>query len=384
MRPLTTVALLLLAATAAPRPAGAQEDAPAGELAAALAPVRQGTMLRVHSRGGGRLEGLLVGVEADVLVIDAAGAEQRIPAAGVEAVWARGRQTRRGATIGGVVAGGAALLYGAFFGLLIAGEGGTTGESVKVMLGSGALGAAGGALAGGVVGSTLTRWYRVYPAGEASLAPNAPPRVTTPEADPVERGSVEPRRLGGAEVAAGYARSPEDGGTDGGLAGRVALVAEFPRGERAFLGVGLEAGRQSLGGTGVRRAREALQVCDPQCEYRTDSVDVRRSYRVSDVGGMLRAGLVLPGVEPYAVLGLGTQFRRTDVLPVDGARQTGSSSRVVVGYSAGAGGRLRRPGAPWTVGVEGRWHSNLIAGQSDGIDEAFGFWTVGATLNRRW
>lgn len=378
-RPLLISLLLLVAIGATTRPSGAQEDAPVGEMAA-LSSIPQGTVMRVHTRGGGRLEGLLVKVEADTLVLAAAGAEHRIPAARLETVWARGRQTRRGATLGAAVAGGAALLYGAWFGWLVAGTGdGGSEEAAGIALGSGALGAAGGALVGGIIGSTITRWYRVYPAGEAPPMLDVPRPGELPEAPP-----VEPRRLGGAEVTGGYARSPEDGGTDGGLAGRMALVAEFPRGRHGYLGVGLEAGGQSLGGTGIRRALESRFVCDPDCEFRVDSVSVRRRYRVYDVGGLLRAGWAREGVEPYAVLGLGTQLRRVEVLHVDDPRQQGLSTRVVAGYSVGAGGRLRRPGAAWTLGVEGRWHSNLFPGQSSGIDEAFGFWTVGATLHRRW
>jgi hypothetical protein len=385
VRALLAVAVLSLAGGAMPRAAGAQEDAPTGELSAALASVRPGTVVRVHSGGGDRLEGVLVGVEADALMVEVAGTAQRIPGASVEAVWARGRQTRRGATIGGVVVGGAALLYGAFLGMIISATGYDDGEApVLLGLGSGALGAAGGALAGGVIGSTLSRWYQVYPAGRTGQVPDSLP-ADAGEAGAPERVAVEPRRLGSAEVTAGYARSPQDGGTDGGLAGRAALVAEFARGERGFLGVGLEAGGQSLGGTGARLAPEVRQVCDPECEYRVDSVAVQRRYRVYDVGGVLRAGWARQGLEPYGVLGLGMQVRRTETVPVDEPIQiAGTATRVVAGYSVGAGARLRRPATPWTLGVEGRWHSNLLSGQSDGLDEAFGFWTVGATLNRRW
>ena len=385
LRPLPIVALLL-AAGVPPHPAAAQES-PAGDLAAALAPIPRGTVLRVDGPEGLLLEGVLVRLNADTLVLDAAGVEQRISAGQIEAVWARGRQTRRGATIGAVVAGGAALLYGAWFGLLVSatGDGESSGGAAGIALGSGALGAAGGALVGGVVGSTLTRWNRVYPAGEAPPVPEAAPTGIPPEsALPEESGPVEPRRLGGLEVAAAYARSPEDGGTGGGPAGRAALLAEFPRGESGFLGVGLEVGVQSLGGTGARRAPVVRQVCDPECEYRVDSISVRRRYGVYDAGAVLRAGWARQGVEPYAVLGLGTQLRRVEVAHVGDPGERTTSTRVVAGYSAGAGGRLRRPGNPWAVGVEGRWHSNLLPGQSSGIDEAFGYWTVGATLTRRW
>lgn len=374
---LLLAAATLLAATA-PGRASAQTPAPARAATPdELGRLRRGTLLRVNTSQAGWVEGPLLRVSGEALVVGAADGERSLPLAGVRSVWARRRETSRGAKIGALVGGAGGLAFSAFTAALLAAEDeGGQEDVIGVLAGGTALSIAGGALVGGITGAALPRWDRVWGTG------NAPPPVV--EGGETTTAPGAPGRFASAEMSLGFARTGQDGGTEGGLSRRVALMGEFDlappeRATRPFVAVGLEGEVHELGTTPPRPMRISTYTGG---QTRFDTVMVRRSYQVRDVGGLVRAGVERGGVQPYALLGLGADQRGITLRGEDGDGT--ESRRYVAGYAAGAGLQLRPARRRLSAGVEGRWHSNLFPGQSDGVDEAFGFWTVAATLNLRW
>ena len=401
--------IFLVLSLALAAPLAAQEPGPGtvpaararADLPSVLSRVPIGALVRVETHAGEQVEGPLVAWSGSTLAVGEPGRERFLAPAEVRALRVRQRETRRGATIGGAIGGGAAFLYTGFMAALFHATGyGTAGEAVALTAGGTLLGAAGGAGVGAVIGGAATRWREVYRAeGTLAAAPTpAPTPVVAPPAAPLPEGRTVRRRLGSAELTAGYGRTELDGGTSGGFMGRVALLSEWDRGEgevRRFAGVGLEIGFQELGTTPVREAQVHRPECMGNCTSPLDTVPARRRYRVRDVGAVTRLGMETRGVQPYVLAGLGMHIRQhAQFGPSEsgggygGYRTLGLdlSGYHSIGGSLGGGVQLRSPRRPFSLGVEARLHSNFFPREDDrfGVRDGFGFWTVGATLNRRW
>jgi hypothetical protein len=373
--------LLVLAGAASGQQRPERDTVPA--LTESLGRLGPGSVLRLRMTAGGELAGPLGGVAHDALLLG----ERRVLLRDIDAVWRRDRQTRRGATIGGLVAGGAGLAWFGFFGLALVGEGTAGGEIIPIVAGGTLLSVAGGAAFGAAIGATQVRWLPVW------TRPGVVARPAAAAVPAVAGVAVPGRRFAAFEGAVAYGRSGQDGGTDGGLGARVGLLSEYGTfgtrgGVRPFLAFGPEIGTQRLGSTGIREAYRFRSECDEQwnCETVADTIMVRRVYSMADAGALLRAGLDAGVAAPYVALGTGLQARRVTsatILPSPVAADY-AGSHYVMGYSAGAGVQLRPGIRGFGVNLEGRWRSNVFPGQSDGIDEVFGYWTVSAVLSRSW
>lgn len=397
MRLALALLCLLLAA-----PLAAQEP---DSLAAVLSRDSPGALLRVETRAGERVEAPLAAVDPGTLALGEAEGVRTLELAEVRVLWVRERQTRRGAVVGGATAGGVSAVVFGFLGFVLAGIGADPHEALAFAVGGTLLGTAGGAVAGGIVGSASPRWRRVYRADHqaAPAPPVAPPPAAAPPppAPPAPAPPAARPRLGSAELALGYGRSGLDGGTGGGPGTRVALLSEWdlqrrPGGSRRFVALGLETASQDVGTTGIRRGLD--YGCLPDCSSGIDTVEVRRSYRVRSLGAVARLVAVHRQAQPYAVLGAGMlvrqQAERKASEPEPGAsygsvnpfRRLGEGGHVSTGISLGAGVQRRLPGSRYAAGVEARWHTNLLRQEEPGLypGEGYSFWTVGATLNRRW
>ncbi|TVP42438.1 MAG: hypothetical protein EA350_15720, partial [Gemmatimonadales bacterium] len=304
-----------------------------------------GSVLRLQMTAGGELVGPLGAVTPDALLLG----ERHVLFREIDAVSRRDRDTRRGATIGGLALGGAGLAWFGFFGVVLAGEGSSAGELIPVVLGGTLVSAAGGAALGAAFGATRPRWRPVWHRPGAVAPPAAAPAGGASVDDP-GGAPVPERRFAAVEGALAYGSSGEDGGTDGGLGARIGLLSEYGTfgvrgGMRPFLAFGPEIGMQRLGVTGPRQALRFSSECDEQgnCETRTDTIMVRRGYSMTDAGALLRAGLDAGIAAPYVVLGTGVLARRV----ASAALQPGSldadrsESHYIVGYSAGAGVEIR-------------------------------------------
>lgn len=121
--------------------------------------LKPGTTLRVETTSLTRIEGRLLRTTGDTLFLSAQGSETVVPLPDLHVLWHRGRATKTGAIVGGLVgAVGLSILFQALSGL--SDEPGAGGSPV---LWGVALGGAGGALVGGVIGAAIPKWHRRYP-----------------------------------------------------------------------------------------------------------------------------------------------------------------------------------------------------------------------------
>jgi hypothetical protein len=124
---------------------------------ASVEALRTGAWVRVAAAPLGRIEGRVVAHTATELVLSVEEGPSRIPLAGVDTLWVRGKATRTGALVGG--------LLGTGLGILIATQAVEEGETPGAdWVGAFGLGGAlvGGSL-GAALGSAFPRWDRRYP-----------------------------------------------------------------------------------------------------------------------------------------------------------------------------------------------------------------------------
>ncbi len=157
MVPRTIIALLAGSLISPVPPSDAQR------LPESLHHLKPGTLLRVETTSFGTIERQLLRASGDTLFLSArgggGGAETVVPLQDLRVLWQRGRATKTGALVGGIVgAVGLTVLFEALSGLSDEPDaGGST------VLWGVALGGGGGALLGGLIGSAIPKWHRRYP-----------------------------------------------------------------------------------------------------------------------------------------------------------------------------------------------------------------------------
>jgi hypothetical protein len=128
----------------------------------AAAQLRVDDLVRVRSTGR-QFQGTFLGYEWPELRLDTGTQSLVVPLPEVDAIWVRGRATKRGAVLGmlvGVVVGSAAGLY---VGEVICDDSDCQANTVGAIATFGALGAVGGAASGAIVGLTVPRWHALFP-----------------------------------------------------------------------------------------------------------------------------------------------------------------------------------------------------------------------------
>ncbi len=157
------LACALAAAALAPERTAAQQTDSA-RAALWLRGACPGREVQIATTEGERVRGYCGPIRARELTVSLAARETVVPFTRVERVWVRGRGTFRGARIGalaGALFGGAAaaLVYNA----LCENVEGCASETLGTAFLGAAAGGASGAVLGGVVGSRMMVWVRLYP-----------------------------------------------------------------------------------------------------------------------------------------------------------------------------------------------------------------------------
>ena len=109
----------------------------------------------------GRYEGQLLQRGPDHLVLSAEPKALRVAATTIDTLWTRGASGKTGAIVGGLVLGALGVAVGAAWA-----ENSTEHDAAgagEVMLVTGGVGLAGGALLGGLIGLAIPKWHRQYP-----------------------------------------------------------------------------------------------------------------------------------------------------------------------------------------------------------------------------
>jgi len=119
--------------------------------------LKPNTTLRVETMSLSRIQGQFLRATNDTLFLSVQKSETVVPLSSMHAVWQRGRATKTGAIIGGLIVGSACAF--------IVASGGfnpdeTTDDSPVA---AGVSGAVLGGLLGGLIGAAIPKWHRRYP-----------------------------------------------------------------------------------------------------------------------------------------------------------------------------------------------------------------------------
>lgn len=153
------LALLLLLVSLPFAPGLAQAPSRAAVLADVLQP---GRTVRLHTAARGRVQGEVVRVHGDTVVLRREGAESSVPVAEVDTAWRRVRSVKAGAITGA----GVGLVGGAYVGLVGAAicESTDCWSAGPAMAVGGLAGAAAAGAVGAAVGAAIPHWARAWPA----------------------------------------------------------------------------------------------------------------------------------------------------------------------------------------------------------------------------
>jgi hypothetical protein len=159
MQTRTTLAVILVTSLglARPMPATSEPIRKRNDPAAVIAQVTPGAHVRIEDTKGRVWEGRYIAITDGAVVLDEPLA--RIPSASIRQVWIRGRATRSGAIIGGVLLGlskAALAAFGAGFQCEHC-QGAVRAASARGF----GIGAGIGALTGGLVGAAFPKWHRL-------------------------------------------------------------------------------------------------------------------------------------------------------------------------------------------------------------------------------
>jgi hypothetical protein len=127
---------------------------------AALARLRPGKEVRLHTAELGRLEGRLLSLSDSAVTVGMSPAETSVALAEIDTLWQRGSAAKTGAIVGGIVGGLAGAVGGALITALDYSY--DTGPGAGAA-GGGAIGVVTGALLGGAIGAVIPRWRRRMP-----------------------------------------------------------------------------------------------------------------------------------------------------------------------------------------------------------------------------
>lgn len=157
---ISTSILLLLALTVGDSAGVQARRIDTRAAAEALARLRPETPIRIETKDGRRITGRLDSVSFNAVGLSHDGAVESINLDGLAAVWTRGRRTKAGAIVGGVLGFGLG-----FLGSAAAKSGCETDDCAadsyvpRITI----LGLSIGALVGGAVGATIPNWRRMLP-----------------------------------------------------------------------------------------------------------------------------------------------------------------------------------------------------------------------------
>ncbi|HEY8150258.1 MAG TPA: hypothetical protein VIK51_15230 [Vicinamibacteria bacterium] len=256
----------------------------------------------------------------------------RIPAASIRKVWIRGRGTKTGAIIGGIVVGVSSALLGAAAGAFCESDCGDFDVYQYGAIGF-ATGAGMGALTGGIVGAAFPKWHRLVLGGSPAAKMG---------------GGVAPGRVGAFSIQGGRALGRDRNSGSGGFGGRLGLSAQLPGG----LAPGLEFGRFGLGRGSVPSPRgRALNFTESVSHFGLSLTKTRDRGRLRPYG--LAASATTPGAASTRWRSIPTSSSsiprstarssaRASVAAPDGGRDAISRSRrKAAGTRASAASRIR-------------------------------------------
>jgi len=139
-------------------PLSAQEIR-AGVDSVSVVQLKPDRFVRIHVPELGRVQGRVGSRSATELVLQSEGSSRRVELAAVDTLWVRGRRTRTGAIIGGILGIGGGIFLGALGEALCE----VDCDNHNYMVTGAIFGAAIGGATGAVIGTAIPRWRRIFP-----------------------------------------------------------------------------------------------------------------------------------------------------------------------------------------------------------------------------
>lgn len=153
-----SVSLVFLLVAGAAGRVQPQQSASPGLDSASILQLRPDRFVRIQLPEIGRIQGRVGSRSGSAIVLQMEGEDRTISLGAVDTLWVRGRRTKSGAIIGGLLGIGGGIFLGAIANALCEYDCGGS----FVIGGAIAGGVAGGAL-GAVIGAAIPRWRRVFP-----------------------------------------------------------------------------------------------------------------------------------------------------------------------------------------------------------------------------
>jgi hypothetical protein len=139
-------------------PAVGQEGQPGGLDSASVVQLRPDRFVRLHVPGMGRFSGNVGFHTATELLLKAEGESRTVSLGAVDTLWVRGRRTKTGAIIGGILGIGGGVFLGALAEALCEYDCGG-----NYIVAGGLFGGVTGGVTGAIIGTAIPRWKRVFP-----------------------------------------------------------------------------------------------------------------------------------------------------------------------------------------------------------------------------
>ena len=139
-------------------PVYAQDPSPRGMDSASILLLTPDRFVRIQLPDLGRIQGNVSQRTASELVLRVEGESRRVALAAVDSLWVRGRHTKTGAIIGGVLGIGGGIFLGALANALCEYD-----CDSNYVVGGAVFGAVAGGAAGAIIGAAIPRWRRVFP-----------------------------------------------------------------------------------------------------------------------------------------------------------------------------------------------------------------------------
>jgi hypothetical protein len=136
----------------------AQEPASQGLDSASILLLKPDRFIRIQLPELGRMEGRVGFRTESEMVLQMDEQNRTVTLASVDTLWVRGRRTKTGAIIGGILGIGGGIFLGALANALCEYDCGG-----NYVVGGAVFGAVSGGVAGAIIGAAIPRWRRVFP-----------------------------------------------------------------------------------------------------------------------------------------------------------------------------------------------------------------------------
>jgi len=297
-----------------------------------IAKLKSNSLVRTHTTELGLIEGQFLKYTGDSLFLASYLERKSVSLPAIDALWVRGRATKTGAIVGGAIGAVGGGLLGVFAVGIGSFESGDDPNYFAGAVGGGILGGGICGLLGAGIGAAIPKWHLRY---------RSPTYRKEPKAEKESLSLIKPaksHKIGTITLLGGYARDTWKSAPKGSLGGRLNYAARI----RPAFEIGPEFGYYRLGsGSSLWHVSAAARL--------SKAKKTKRYYGVTDLG----------------------------LYDCQGS----DHAHLYIGFGLGGGINFHSENKPFSMTLEGRWHSNLTR---VGYDSPFSFLTFMTGVQYSW